>query len=271
MLAPRGPRQSPGTGRAAGASCIPGRGGWCRVTPPRGWQAGKGGSQSPCAAASAAVASFLQLMLFWAKLEANGSWGGELEPAAPPAAVRSPRSSRWSAEPRAHAASRHGRPRARTRPHTPRAPLLWDWATAKGPNPGMCQPPHGHGNAWGFSPSGLQGTPPSSPARWPPQCCLRRRRRLRPAGTPAPSPSQPLQEPGVPISAHPHAKRAAQLWFCALHHPGRELVGRCWAGSGSCHFLALVGRGGEGAMTLLCSWTRSVSSRRKSLVAGPVI
>lgn len=120
MLAPRGPRQTPGAGRAAGASCIPGREGRCWVTPPRGWQAGKGGSQSPCAAAVAAVASFLQLMLFWAKLEANCSRGGELEPAAPPAAVRSPRS-RWSDAPQAQAAGRHARPRARTRPHTAHA------------------------------------------------------------------------------------------------------------------------------------------------------
>lgn len=109
-------------GRAAGASCIPGRGGRCWVTPPRGWQAAKGGSQSPCAAAAAAaVASFLQLMLFWAKLEASSSWEGELEPAAPPAAVRSPRR-RWSTAPRAQAAGRHARPRARTRPQTPRTP-----------------------------------------------------------------------------------------------------------------------------------------------------
>lgn len=58
--------------------------------------------------------------------------------------------------------------------------------------------------AWGgVSPSGPQGTLPSSPARWPPRCCQHLRTLLRPAGTPAPLLSQPLQEPGVPISAPP--------------------------------------------------------------------
>lgn len=49
--------------------------------------------------------------------------------------------------------------------------------------------------------------------------------------------------------------------------------GSWWGDAGQDQALAtsLPWWGGEGAMTLLCSWTRSVSSRRKSLVAGPVI
>lgn len=72
-------------------------------------------------------------------------------------------------------------------------------------------------------------------------------------------------------SAHqcpPHAKRGAQLWFHDLHHTG----GSWWGDTGQDQALpnSLPWWGGEGAVTLLCSWARSVSSRRKSLVAGPV-
>lgn len=81
----------------------------------------------------------------------------------------------------------------------------------------------------GFSPSGQQGTPPSSPARWQPRCCQHRRTLLRPAGTPAPSLSQPLQEPGVPISAPSVPGSGAQPRFYAPYHPGGadgEALGR---------------------------------------------
>lgn len=121
--------------------------------------------------------------------------------------------------------------------------------------------------AWqcpGFSPSGLQGTPPSSPVLWPLRCCQHPRMPLHPAGTPAPSLSQPLQEPGVPISAPP---MPGQLWLCAPYHPGGadgESLGRIRP--------SLPGHwGGEGAGTLLRSWAGSVSSHRKSFLAGPVI
>lgn len=124
--------------------------------------------------------------------------------------------------------------------------------------------------AWqcpGFSPSGLQGTPPSSPVLWPPRCCQHPRMPLHPAGTPAPLLSQPLQEPGVPISAPPHARLAVVL--CPVP-PG----GGLWRVTGQDQALptSLPGHwGGEGAGTLLRSWAGSVSSHHKSFLAGPVI
>lgn len=126
--------------------------------------------------------------------------------------------------------------------------------------------------AWGgVSPSGPQGTLPSSPARWPPRCCQHLRTPLRPAGTPAPLLSQPLQEPGVPISAPPcqggvpscgcmprTARGGGGWWGVAGQDQAPPSLPRHW--------------GGEGARMLLCSWAGSVSSRRKSFfVAGPVI
>lgn len=207
-------------------------------------------------------------MLFWAKLEAKGSWGRRAGTRCPSHScqVTSQPLERRAAGP---GPGRHGRPRARTRPQTPRTrpsmpgvtmPPALGMGTPPGhprgpcfgteeqprgssPNLGMCQPRHGHGDAVGFSPSGPQGTPPSSPARWPPRCCQHRRRPLRPAGTPAPLPSQPLQEPGAPISVSPCQKGCPAMASCPAPHRG-ELAGRCWAGSGSSHFLALVGRGG---------------------------
>lgn len=74
--------------RGAGASRIPGGAG--RITPPQGRaERLEEDGRSPRAAAVRAVASFLQLLLFWAKLEARGA----RRPSRPsaPAAVRSPR------------------------------------------------------------------------------------------------------------------------------------------------------------------------------------
>lgn len=83
--------------------------------PSPGLAGGKGRQLIPPSAA--ALASFLQLMLFWAKLEADSSWGWRNVPARPsaPAAVRSPRS-RWSNAPRAPHHQRHAGARVCTRP-----------------------------------------------------------------------------------------------------------------------------------------------------------
>lgn len=121
----------------------------------------------------------------------------------------------------------------------------------------------------GVSPSGPQGIPPSSPAQWLPQCCQRPRTPLRPAGTPAPLLSQPLQEPGVPVSA-PSAREGRPATMPCPTPPR----GGCWGVAGQDQALpaALPRRwGGEGARMLLCSWAGSVSSRCKSFVAGPVM
>lgn len=144
--------------------------------------------------------------------------------------------------------------------------------TSLGTAPQPRAPRQSCGCAWALSPSGLQGTPPSSPARWPPRCCRHRRTPPRPAGTPAPSLSQPLQEPGVPISApHPVPKGVPGCGFVPCTTRG-ELAGRCWAGSGSPHFLALVGRGG-GRDTALqlgkeCEQPRQILARRPCYIRG---
>lgn len=106
---------------------------------------------------------------------------------------------------RPRAASRHAGARARTRPQPTRSGQRCLPAPGTGRAAENLQGHHRHSSSQsgGVSPSGLRGTPPSSPAPWPPRCCQRLRRLLRPAGMPAPSPSRPLQEPGVPISAPP--------------------------------------------------------------------
>lgn len=167
---------------------------------------------------------------------------------------------------RPRAASRHAGARARTRPQPTRSGQRCLPAPGTGRAAEDLQGHHRHGSSQsgGVSPSGLRGTPLSSPARWPPRCCQRLRRLLRPAGMPAPSPSRPLQEPGVPISA-PTCQGG--LPSCGSV-PSITQGG--WRGV-TREDQALPAQGPGGAGTLLCSWAGSVSSHCKSFVAGPVI
>lgn len=124
-----------GSGGAAGASRIPSRAGWCREPLP-GADKKRGGRPipPPRAAAVPAVASFLQLMLFRAKLEASGSSGRRDEkkkqpchPSRPraPAAVSSPRRApQRCAMP---APRRHAGPHARTRSRRTQPPRWGRW------------------------------------------------------------------------------------------------------------------------------------------------
>lgn len=77
------------------------------------------------------------------------------------------------------------------------------------------------------------------------------------------------KSPGCPSVPPPVLKRVPSCGFmpCATH--GGKLEGD--AGQDQALLTSLPWWGGEGAMTLLCSWARSVSSLCKSLVAGPVI
>lgn len=85
-----------------------------RVNPPRGRaERLEEGGRSPRAAAVRAVASFLQLLLFWAKLEASGT----RRPSRPsaPAAVRSPRGATRRCRPAGPRAAMRGSTHAHVR------------------------------------------------------------------------------------------------------------------------------------------------------------
>lgn len=217
------------------------------------------------------------------------------EPAAPPcpsapAAVRSPRSA-GAMRRRPPAASRHAGARTHTRPQPARSgqrclPALGTGSAAgdprgpscgareqpgrSPPSLGTCQLPCGHGRGQGGShlqvsrellllhqPGGSRNVASAGERCFAQlgRLLLRFLSHCKSRGCPSvPPPCQGA------VPSHGSMPRTTQ----------RVLTGRCWAGSDPPQ-LSAQALGGEGAGMLLCSCAGSVSSRRKSFVAGRVI